>query len=281
MGGEFAMNDVKESPRKGEGGEKFIRRNGLQAPYDVLQVMSWFIIAFLGGCFFTLLAPMLPSPWNVIVLVVYAMCLVAVVASGFETGRCDPADPYIKCSEEELEDVPDLLKCSVCVSRVNKLSRHCLICDKCVVDYDHHCRWLNNCIGQSNYKSFICLIVSTLLLVAMQLSVSVVLFAVYVGDTPTLEADLALSYMSLDKSVYLAFVGLNGLLGLASFMMVSHLVSFHIYLGYYGLTTYNYVMATQMAEELKNKKSNAYMCVRPTAEGVMEGVPLGVMQGAS
>ena len=83
----------------------------------------------------------------------------------------------------------------------------------------------------------------------------------------------------MDEKLYLAFASLNALLGLASCMMVAHLVSFHIYLGkqrfctivsshcahapelcsvvaaYHGLTTYNYVMQTQAMEEADRRKS--------------------------
>lgn len=31
-------------------------------------------------------------------------------------------------------------------------SRHCRFCDKCVLCFDHHCNWLNTCIGEKNYK---------------------------------------------------------------------------------------------------------------------------------
>ena len=35
------------------------------------------------------------------------------------------------------------------------------ICNVCVGRFDHHCSWVNNCIGQKNYKYFLGFIAST------------------------------------------------------------------------------------------------------------------------
>ena len=48
----------------------------------------------------------------------------------------------------------DLIICQFCSKTQSKSSKHCRRCDKCVPGFDHHCLWLNTCIGTRNYFSF-------------------------------------------------------------------------------------------------------------------------------
>ncbi|RVD91793.1 zinc finger DHHC domain containing protein [Tubulinosema ratisbonensis] len=41
---------------------------------------------------------------------------------------------------------------------------HCFKCNACIFKKDHHCIWLNSCIGQNNKKTFIFFLISAVIL---------------------------------------------------------------------------------------------------------------------
>ena len=45
--------------------------------------------------------------------------------------------------------------CFTCKVIVLPRSRHCNICQVCVDRFDHHCQWLNNCVGSRNHGYFL------------------------------------------------------------------------------------------------------------------------------
>lgn len=44
--------------------------------------------------------------------------------------------------------------CPECIIEKPLRSRHCEICKRCVGVYDHHCPWINNCVGRENHRYF-------------------------------------------------------------------------------------------------------------------------------
>lgn len=52
------------------------------------------------------------------------------------------------------------LFCRTCHLKKPARSKHCNICQACVLVADHHCIWVNNCIGKGNYVYFFSFLVA-------------------------------------------------------------------------------------------------------------------------
>ena len=77
----------------------------------------------------------------------------------FLTASCKNAGvlkPSKKSSFMELlRDINPADLCPECKVIRSARSRHCAICNQCVERFDHHCPWINNCVGIGNHNAFL------------------------------------------------------------------------------------------------------------------------------
>ena len=78
--------------------------------------------------------------------------------------------PFLKLVEKF---DPNML-CPACEVICTADSRHCYICNQCVERFDHHCPWVNNCIGlyNHNYFYFYLILQTVYLLVTLSMGIS-------------------------------------------------------------------------------------------------------------
>lgn len=87
-----------------------------------------------------------------------------------------------KKSKKEAPAINEWTVCTKCEVYRPPRSHHCRTCRRCVRRMDHHCPWINNCVGELNFKYFFLFLVYTGLLCVYGIILIVVDWTVHYNE---------------------------------------------------------------------------------------------------
>ncbi|XP_071417462.1 palmitoyltransferase ZDHHC3 isoform X2 [Pithys albifrons albifrons] len=125
-------------------------------------VVTWMLVFYAD--FVVLLVMLIPSRdyvYSVINGTLFNTLAFLALASHFRAMLTDPgAVPKGNATKEFIESLQlkpgqVVYKCPKCCSIKPDRAHHCSVCKRCIRKMDHHCPWVNNCVGENNQKYFV------------------------------------------------------------------------------------------------------------------------------
>jgi len=135
--------------------------------------VAWILLLGITGGFYYLVIPGFVEQFKIlgIVITILEMLLFISVISNFLVASVMDPGVISKATESEeqhqfetrspmyktieIRGISVRMKwCVTCHFYRPPRCSHCSLCDHCINSFDHHCPWLNNCIGRRNYRYF-------------------------------------------------------------------------------------------------------------------------------
>lgn len=130
--------------------------------------------------------------------------------------------------------------CGICNAPKPSRTHHCSTCKRCFLKMDHHCVWLDNCVGYGNYKFFFCLLFWATFMCGF----------IFGATLEVLIQQLVYSQLEGVSVVWLILTILSFALGLSTLM----LLGYHSYLISKGMTTIEHMEITEEREDFKRRE---------------------------
>ncbi|KAK6491572.1 putative palmitoyltransferase ZDHHC11B isoform X1 [Huso huso] len=269
---EDSRNDLVTPPRRS-------RVNGWSLPIHSFQLVAWLFYTYLAIVGFGIYIPLLPYNWKYAGYCIIGIAFASHFVMHIVAVSIDPADHSVRAKNNYRNPMPALdrakhphaiqnLHCYLCEVDVGLKAKHCSSCNKCISDFDHHCRWLNNCVGGRNYWFFFCTVLSAVLGIILMVLVILYVFIEHfvnptqlrtapqfheIQENSTWLAFLPVSPMETSSAGILVPAFISILMGLASLLLLGHLLGFHIYLLTKKLSTYEYIVKQRHTTSIKNQ----------------------------
>lgn len=133
---------------------------------SLLNVVMFFLFNFFSFlCTFLFFLPVIKSCNDEISSIIYYsfagvimfIYLILLASNSRAKKTTKRKQEYEECINDAIENkkYDDISTfCPICIIKKKKNMRHCFICDECIDGFDHHCYWINKCVGKKNYWLF-------------------------------------------------------------------------------------------------------------------------------
>uniref|UniRef100_A0AAQ4Q800 Palmitoyltransferase n=1 Tax=Gasterosteus aculeatus aculeatus TaxID=481459 RepID=A0AAQ4Q800_GASAC len=128
----------------------------------VCALITWLLVLYAD--FVVLFVMLLPSKnltYSIVNGTLFNILAFLALASHLRAMCTDPgAVPKGNATKEYIESLQlkpgqVVYKCPKCCSIKPDRAHHCSVCKRCIRKMDHHCPWVNNCVGENNQKYFV------------------------------------------------------------------------------------------------------------------------------
>ncbi|XP_074842094.1 palmitoyltransferase ZDHHC11-like isoform X2 [Carettochelys insculpta] len=258
------------------------RVNGWSLPLHTFQFVALLFYTYLAIVGFGIYIPLLPSGWKYAAYAVIGVLFGHHLVTHLVAITIDPADQNVLAKKSYSSPMPvfDRSKhkhviqnqhCYLCEVDVGPKAKHCSACNKCIADFDHHCKWLNNCVGGRNYWFFFNAVASAVLGVFLLILVILYVFIQFfvnpadlrtapqferVNGNNTWLAFLPVAPAETTATGILAVAVITVLLGIASLLLLGHLLLFHLYLLGKKLSTFDYITEQRRTQNTRDLESD-------------------------
>ncbi|CAF0806712.1 unnamed protein product [Rotaria sordida] len=237
------------------------RRNACSLPLHYIQILGIVVIIFLILMnYLTLCVNISTHPWQWLSIVISSIIILPFLIAFIILTFLDPVEdavinqshgPKANFDRRVHQHVITNFYCNICEVHVTANAKHCSSCNKCIYSFDHHCIWLNTCIGGKNYRLFFSMLI---LIVLGTLFIFLNSLLQFIGTFQDTSSRINLKpYYSIDQyailmipSSKIAFQVISAIVAAISLIscgMTGYLLAFHIYLCYNHITTYDFVIS--------------------------------------
>ena len=163
----FKEDDLKEKLLENNNGKNAKEEESSRSYILYQKIFNSLMFVCLHCVFeFLLYFFVLPKLNQIVYYQIFWFLIVSLFISFYITNKSDPGFVDPKDNLTWLEMVENKVNindyCPYCrIKKTNKI-KHCHVCKRCIKGFDHHCNWIDNCVGDNNKTRFLIFVAITL-----------------------------------------------------------------------------------------------------------------------